>query len=60
MAISISKPISDYFWLKKFSDKNGLILSIKELLVLLFSRKYIYMLVSGLLLWGFATIYYPI
>ncbi len=51
MAISISKPISDYFWLREFSNENGAIYSIKVLLILLISKKYTYMIACGLVFW---------
>lgn len=57
MAISISKPISDYFWLREFSNENGFAFSVKALLLLLVSKKYIYMVLSGLLFWVLTSLW---
>ena len=52
VAISLSKPVSDYFWLRKFQHKNGVFFSLKKLVTRLSRKKYTIMLIFGLLFWA--------
>jgi uncharacterized membrane protein len=47
--LSLTKPISDYFWLEKF--KKGYIKSIIKLFKQLIKERYLYMILVGLLCW---------
>jgi len=51
IAISLSKPVSDYFWLRKFQHKDGVLFSLKKLVTQLSQKQYMIMIIFGFLFW---------
>ncbi len=56
IAITLSKPISDYFWLEKLKNE-GMLISFKNLFKVLIGKEYIIMVLTGLLSWLLTIIY---